>query len=171
MTDTYTYQQHERVAVRIEQGPPTIRKAAGKIFSASGIGKVNNAIGLGITRSVGTMWCAYAFAIISLVSLPAALASGQVLVIVAWIAQTFLQLVLLPVIIVGQNLQAAASDDRAKATYDDAGAILEEAKQIQLHLATQDAAITSILEKLQTVAGIASAAPSAPAIDPGAPTS
>jgi len=81
------------------------------------------------------MWCAYAFAAIALVSWPAAL-------------QTFLQLVLLPVIIVGQNIQAAAADARSAATYEDAGAILEEAKQIQLHLASQDAAIGALLDKL-----------------------
>jgi len=53
------------------------------------------------------------------------------IIIVAWIAQTFLQLVLLPIIIVGQNGQAAAADERSMATYNDASAVLEEAKQIQ----------------------------------------
>jgi hypothetical protein len=76
------------------------------------------------------------------------LMSGSAIIIVAWIAQTFLQLVLLPVIIVGQNIQAAASDDRANATYKDAGAILEEAKQIQLHLAAQDAAATTLMDRI-----------------------
>lgn len=59
------------------------------------------------------MWCAYAFAVIALISFPAAIATGDPIIIVAWIAQTFLQLVLLPIIIVGQNVQAAASDARA----------------------------------------------------------
>ena len=113
---------------------------------------LNNRIGLWITRRVGTMWAAYAFFALSLVSLPAALASGNTLVIVAWIAQTFLQLVLLPIIIVGQNMQAAASDQRAIATYKDAGAILDETKEIQAHLAAQDAALAAIrgqLDELQ----------------------
>jgi hypothetical protein len=61
------------------------------------------------------------------------------------LAQTFLQLVLLPIIIVGQNVQAAATDARSQATYDDAAAVLEESKQIQAHLAAQDAAIEKIL--------------------------
>jgi hypothetical protein len=73
------------------------------------------------------------------------------IVIVAWIAQTFLQLVLLPVIIVGQNIQAVAADSRSAATYEDAGAILEEAKQIQLHLVSQDAAISALLDKVKTL--------------------
>lgn len=59
------------------------------------------------------MWCAYAFALLTLISLPAAIKSGDPIIIVAWIAQTFMQLVLLPIIIVGQNVQAAASDARA----------------------------------------------------------
>jgi hypothetical protein len=60
----------------------------------------------------------------------------------------FLQLFLLPVIIVGQNVQATASDARAAATYKDAGAILEESKQIQAHLAAQDAATSALLDKV-----------------------
>ena len=66
----------------------------------------------------------------------------------AWIAQTFLQLVLLPIIIVGQNVQAAAADARSEATYNDAAAVLEEAKQIQAHLLAQDDAIGKILTSL-----------------------
>jgi hypothetical protein len=46
---------------------------------------------------------------------------------VAWVAQTFLQLVLLPVIIVGQNLQAQAADTRAEDTDKDAEPVLHEA--------------------------------------------
>lgn len=112
---------------------------------------LNSRIGLFITKSVGTMWAAYAFFALTLVSLPAALASGNALIIVSWIAQTFLQLVLLPIIIVGQNIQAAASDARAKATYDDATAILHEARQIQSHLLAQDAALDKLIKDLARV--------------------
>jgi hypothetical protein len=59
-----------------------------------------------ITSVVGTMWCAIAFAAIALVSLPGALATGNLVTIVSWIAQTFLQLVLLSVIMVGQDLSS-----------------------------------------------------------------
>jgi hypothetical protein len=64
------------------------------------------------------MWCAYVFALLALISLPAALRSGDPIIIVSWIAQTFLQLVLLPIIIVGQNVQAAASDARAESDHE-----------------------------------------------------
>ena len=146
----FTYSQSARAADRTIQGAPTVKAAAENLHPQSRlINRINQKIGLGITKSVGTMWMAYVFAVIALISLPAAIISHDPIVIVAWIAQTFLQLVLLPVIIVGQNIQAAAADSRSTATYEDAGAILEEAKQIQLHLASQDAAIGALLDKIK----------------------
>jgi hypothetical protein len=97
------------------------------------------------------MWAAYAFAIVALISLPAAISTGDTLIIVAWVAQTFLQLMLLPIIIVGQNLQAAKSEQRAIATYEDAGAILEEAREIQKHLADQDKALSHLIDKVEVL--------------------
>ncbi len=81
------------------------------------MGRINTRLAVGITKIVGSMWCAYAFALLALVSLPAAIQSGSAIIIVGWIAQTFLQLVLLPIIIVGQNVQAAASDARAESDH------------------------------------------------------
>ena len=83
------------------------------------------------------MVCGYVFAIIALISLPSAITSHNLTVIIAWVSSNFLQLVLLPVIIVGQNLQAKASDKRAEQTYADAEAVLHEAIQIQQHLAAR----------------------------------
>ena len=73
------------------------------------------ATGARITLATGTMWVAIAFAALALISLPAVLSSGNVVVIVAWLTQSFLQLVLLPIIIVGQNVQGAASEARSAA--------------------------------------------------------
>lgn len=67
-----------------------------------------------ITAKVGTMGCAALFAALALVSLPVAIASGSLLVLVGWVAQTFLQLVLLPVILVGQKAEAAHADARSE---------------------------------------------------------
>ena len=91
-----------------------------------------------VTSGVGTMWCAYAFAALAIVSLPGAINAGSAVVLVSWIFQTFLQLVLLSVIIVGQNVLAAAADKRSEATFNDAGAVLHEAVKMQEHLAVQD---------------------------------
>ena len=71
------------------------------------ISRFNQKIAEKITNAVSTMWCAYFFAAIALISLPAAIRSGDSLVIVAWVAQTFLQLVLLSIIMVGQSQSAA----------------------------------------------------------------
>lgn len=144
----FTYVPHPHVEERKAVGPPTRAQATETIHGESKVGRLNAKIGLRITTIVGTMWAAYAFFALTLVSLPSAINSHSAIVIVAWIAQTFLQLVLLPIIIVGQNLQAASSDARAQATYDDASAVLEEAKQIQIHLLAQDEAIKAILARL-----------------------
>ena len=82
------------------------------------LGRLNTRIAVTITKVVGSMWCAYVFALLALISLPAAIETHSPIVIVAWIAQTFLQLVLLPIIIVGQNVQAAASDARAEGDHE-----------------------------------------------------
>lgn len=115
------------------------------------ITRFNTWLAVKVTNGVGTMWCAYAFAALALVSLPAAILSGNPVVLVSWISQTFLQLVLLSIIIVGQNVLAAASDKRAEATYEDADAVLHTALQIQDHLAAQDAEIEKILGRLASV--------------------
>jgi hypothetical protein len=85
---------------------------------------LNGRIAVLITNTVGTMWCAYVFAAIALVSLPEAIRGG-VAPLIAWVAQTFLQLVLLSVIMVGQKVSAAASDKQALQTYNDAEALLK----------------------------------------------
>ena len=101
-----------------------------------------------VTDGVGTMWCAYAFAALALVSLPEAISSHSAVALVSWISQTFLQLVLLSVIIVGQNVLAAAADKRSEATYNDADAILHEAVKIQEHLLAQDKVLDLLISKL-----------------------
>jgi hypothetical protein len=84
----------------------------------------NGRLAILITNAVGTMWCAYVFAAIALISLPEAIHGGTASLI-AWIAQTFLQLVLLSVIMVGQKVAAAASDKQALQTYQDAEALIK----------------------------------------------
>jgi hypothetical protein len=104
----------------MEHKPRLVRSADvhEKIHGSGPVGRFNTGLALLVTRTVGTMWVAYAFALLALISLPAALHSGDVIVIVSWIAQTFLQLVLLPIIIVGQNVIQAANDARAEADHE-----------------------------------------------------
>lgn len=144
MAADYEYQQHPHVEARKARGPVRSHKPKEQLT-------FNERIGLFITKTVGTMWAAYVFFGLSLVSLPAAIASGNSIVIVSWVAQTFLQLVLLPIIIVGQNIQAKASDARALATYEDAGAILAETIEIQKHLASQDREMGHLIDRLEKI--------------------
>jgi hypothetical protein len=89
-----------------------------RFYGSHWLGRLNRAIAVRITAVVGNMWAAYAFAGLALISLPAALHTHDPLIIVAWVAQTFLQLVLLPIILVGQNVQAEANETRARADHD-----------------------------------------------------
>jgi hypothetical protein len=83
----------------------------------SKVNDFNTKLAAKITSGVATMWCAYIFAGIALVSLPSALKSGDLIVIVAWVAQTFLQLVLLSIIMVGQNVASASVEQKITETH------------------------------------------------------
>jgi len=133
---------------------PHIEARKSKVTKVTGITDekpktLNEKIGLGITKRVGTMWAAYLFFALTLVSLPSVLMKGDPVQIVAWIAQTFLQLVLLPIIIVGQNIQASSAEKRAILTYEDAAAVLEEAIKIQKHLDHQDKYLEHLVDRLE----------------------
>ena len=138
----FEHKPHPRIAERKLSGP--VKVTDQRLKGGGPISRLNARFGLFVTLAVGTMWCAYLFTLLALVSLPAALGTHNKLIIVAWIAQTFLQLILLPIIIVGQNVQAAAADKRSEATYKDAEAVLHEAIEIQKHLRAQDI----VLERL-----------------------
>ena len=142
MPNIYTPVLHPRIEERKKQRPI---KVADLMKTGGPITRFNTWLAVKVTNGVGTMWCAYAFAALAMVSLPAAILSRNPVILVSWISQTFLQLVMLSIIIVGQNVLAAASDKRAEATYEDADAVLHTALQIQDHLVAQDAEIEKIL--------------------------
>ena len=126
-------------------------KVADQYPSDTKIARINARVGVSITKAVGTMACAYIFTVIALISLPSAIKTGSVIIIISWIAQTFLQLVLLSIIMVGQNVQAQAADQRAENTYKDAEAVLHESLQIQDHLESQDHQIAELLAKIDAL--------------------
>lgn len=136
---------HPHIAKRKEHAP---FKGRDLLPSASAIQRFNSLLAVKITNAVGTMWCAYLFGVLALVSLPEAIRGGTS-TLIAWIAQTFLQLVLLSIIIVGQKVDGAASDKRALETYNDAEAVLHEAVQIQEHLAAQDKVLNELIAGLR----------------------
>jgi predicted DNA repair protein MutK len=139
MAVTFQRRPHPRIAERAKHGPPrTADEHVG----------LNGRIALVLTSAVGTMWCAYLFAGLALVALPQALGGG-LLSFVQWLSQTFIQLVMLSVIMVGQNILSRAADKRAEMTYRDAEATFHEAEQIQEHLLAQDAALDALLARVE----------------------
>ena len=113
--------------------------------------KINDALdwsGEKITAIVGTMWCAIAFALLAFVSLPAALATRDVVAIIGWIAQTFLQLVLLSVIMVGQDLGSRATNKQIAETHKATMAEFAMAKEDRKRNADELAALRAITEAL-----------------------
>ncbi len=139
MSVAFEHVPHPRVAARKKQGPPKI--------ADEHVGP-NGRIALLLTTVVGTMWCAYAFAVLALIALPSALGGG-LFPLIQWVSQTFIQLVMLSVIMVGQNILGRAADKRADMTYRDAEAILQEAEQIQAHLKAQDEALNALLDRVE----------------------
>jgi hypothetical protein len=101
--------------------------------------RFNRKVAIAITTRVGSMTCAWTFCLLALLSLPAVLTlafslhffpqwlvSAGLIALVAWIAQTFIQLVLLSVIMVGQNIQQAASDARSAKQFEDTERIVDQ---------------------------------------------
>jgi hypothetical protein len=141
MRVSFDHQPHPHVAAHRKAAPPrTADEHVG----------FNGRIALILTTAVGTMWCAYAFALLALVVLPQAIQGGM-LTLVQWVSQTFIQLVMLSVIMVGQNVLSRASDKRADMTYQDAEATFHEAEQIQAHLKAQDEAMNALLDKVEAL--------------------
>ena len=139
MAVTFEHHPHPHIAARKRTPPPkTTDEHVG----------FNGRVALVLTTIVGTMWCAYAFAALALVVLPDAL-NGGILTTVQWVSQTFIQLVMLSVIMVGQNIIGRSADKRADLTYKDAEATFHEAEQIQAHLKVQDGAMNELLAKVQ----------------------
>lgn len=104
-----------------------------------------------ITTGVATMWCAYLFAGIALISLPKALQSGDSIVIVSWVAQTFLQLVLLSIIMVGQKVQSASVEQKIDETHTASIAEFELAKEARSFAALELAELKEISREMQAL--------------------
>jgi len=147
----YEYIPHLRTQTKIGDPSPGPVRVAEQFPHGNAAARFNAWFAVKVTKGVGTMWCAYAFAALACVSLPSAITAHSPVVLVSWISQTFLQLVLLSVIIVGQNVLAAAADKRSEATYMDADAVLHESVKIQEHLLAQDAVLTTLVDKLAGV--------------------
>lgn len=104
----------------------------------SAYARFNKRLAVWITNNIGTMSCFWIFCVIALLALPAALVEAHIIsptigligeagfvIMVQWLAQSFLQLVLLPSLMVGQNLQNVAADARSAKTFEDVEKIID----------------------------------------------
>ncbi len=124
------------------------REVHADVHGSSQLGQFNSRLAVLITKSVGTMWAAYVFALLALVSFPQALLAfmhGDTVVGVSWLSQSFLQLVLLPIILVGQNVISASQDARAEADHETLTA-LHTMNVRQLQMLEQQERILDILQ-------------------------
>lgn len=101
-----------------------------------------------LTRVVGTMWAFWVFNGIALVSLPSAIRTGQLTVIINWISSNWIQLILLPALMVGQNLQNEAADARSAKTFQDVETVLD---RLDTHTAGGLKEVIDAIESLHAV--------------------
>jgi hypothetical protein len=128
MTDRRRSSPEHRAAYAAAKAKPTehvpglvtTRQIGRLVHGAGAVGQFNSRLAVLVTKSVGTMWAAYLFILIAFVSLPQAwnaFVHGDTFTGISWLSQSFLQLVLLPIIIVGQNVISASQDARAEADH------------------------------------------------------
>jgi len=120
---------------------------------------VNTHIAVGLTKSVGTMWTAYSFAVLAIVGLLAILGwlPPLVALLVVWASQTFIQLVMLPILSVGQNVLGRHAELIADEQYNTTMKTFHDIEEIMQHLSAQDAELlrhTKMLIHLLSAAGI-----------------
>ena len=125
-------------------------------LEASGI---NTRIAVGLTRRVGTMWTAYSFAVLAIIGLLAILGwlPPLVALLVVWASQTFIQLVMLPILSVGQNVLGRHAELMAEEQFNTTMSTYHDIEEIMQHLSNQDAELlrqTKMLIHLLSAAGI-----------------
>jgi uncharacterized membrane protein len=101
----------------------------------------NTRVAVVLTKSVGTMWTAYSFTVLAFIGLFAILnlLPPILILLVAFISQTFLQLVLLPVIMVGQNVLGRKTELQADEQFNTTMSTYHDIEQVMQHLSAQDA--------------------------------
>lgn len=108
--------------------------------------KVNNWLAIKLTMIMSTMWCVYAFLILAILPLM----SPGLETICMYLSSTVIQLVALPLIIVGQKLLNENSEIRAE---EDHNAVMKIVKDIHHMISEEDTTLVDVENiKLQLVA-------------------
>ncbi|HLW03433.1 MAG TPA: DUF1003 domain-containing protein [Ktedonobacterales bacterium] len=118
----------------------------------------NDRVAVWVAANVGTMICAYIFAIIGITSIVGYLTNSTTLALISGsLSSYFLQLVLLPIIMVGQNVQSRHSELQADEAFKTTMSTYHDIEQIMQHLAAQDSELlrhAKMLEDLLEKNGI-----------------
>jgi hypothetical protein len=77
----------------------------------------NDKFAVWIATHVGSMYCFYLFNLLAFLSAKAAFDTHNLVPIVNWVSSNWIQLVLLPAIMVAQNVAQKASDAKAEADH------------------------------------------------------
>jgi hypothetical protein len=115
----------------------------------------NEKLAIGLTKSVGTMICAYIFAVLAIIGFPGFQATPTQYV--QWLSQTFIQLVMLSVIMVGQAVLGRKQELQADEQFNTTISTYHDIEQIMQHLSAQDAELlrhAKMLEHLLEKNGI-----------------
>jgi hypothetical protein len=167
--DSHAVHTHHHIDLAAGISPAHIKHRLAEVTT------VNAKIAVVVTNVVGSMWCAYVFSLLALCSLPAVLSAfsifsgvfpawlvkASLIALVAWVAQTFLQLVLLSVIMVGQQVQSLAADARSVQTEDNTATLIDLIR-IETAGGLRDAVVVVLKGMGKTDAEVAALLPSAP---------
>jgi uncharacterized membrane protein len=137
----YTVVRHPRVHIRVHHGPAH--------SSDEHVG-FNGALAAWITTKIGSMWTVYVCAAITAIWM--LLGSSRLLGFDPYpypfllFLGNVVQLLLIFIILLGQQVIGRTADRRALQTYEDAEAILHDCEQIQNHLIAQDTHLASCVD-------------------------
>jgi uncharacterized membrane protein len=141
----------QKETLRTHHAPRNVNRVHEAEIAAAGF---NTQLAVWLTEHVGTMWTAYIFAMLAIIGLFAILGllSPLVALLVAWVSQTFIQLVLLPIIMVGQNVLGRKSELQADEAYRTTMKTYADIEAVMKHLDEQDGKILALdqLIKAQT---------------------
>src|SRR6266849_8980255 len=122
----YTHISHPHIPQKV-----TIAKAEQALTG------FNMKIAVAITKGLGTMICAYIFAILAIIGFPGF--NATLTQYVQWVSQTFIQLVALSVLAVGQQVLSKQGELMAEEQYNTTMSTYHDIEQIMQHLSAQDA--------------------------------
>lgn len=161
-----------------KSGLPVHARTADHHPDGSAYARFNKHVAMALTSAVGTMTTFWLFCLLALCSLPAVLSGFEVfrgvfpsviirasiIALVAWVAQTMIQLVLLPALMVGQNLQNIAADARSAKTFEDVEAVRTDLTTALDRLDDKtEGGIKAVLDAVSALASQAAPARKAPA--------